>query len=207
MQETEQLISLYHTAIIVFLILTIVFALISVLIFFQFRIKDVYDFKTGRGQKRTIRQMEEENAKTGKLRQEYASANTSSDLYRTPSGEIPPVIYPKTEQMNTGTEPTEQTYMPSRPAHMPDSRTSLDGRDQTEALDNLAEGSEETTLLRENEGSEETTLLGGNSEPAYSSESETVVLNQDMLAAAMAKSVGRFEIVKESMWIHTDERI
>ena len=172
MQETEQLISLYHTAFIVFLILTIVFALISVLIFFQFRIKDVFDFKTGRGQKRTIRQMEEENAKTGKLRQEYASANTSSDLYRTP-----------------------------------DSRTSLDGRDQTEALDNLAEGSEETTLLRENEGSEETTLLGGNSEPAYSSESETVVLNQDMLAAAMAKSVGRFEIVKESMWIHTDERI
>ena len=60
MQETEQLISLYHTAFIVFLILTIVFALISVLIFFQFRIKDVFDFKTGRGQKRTIRQMEEE---------------------------------------------------------------------------------------------------------------------------------------------------
>ena len=67
MQETEQLISLYHTAFIVFLILTIVFALISVLIFFQFRIKDVFDFKTGRGQKRTIRQMEEENAKTGKI--------------------------------------------------------------------------------------------------------------------------------------------
>ncbi len=114
MQETEQLISLYHTAFIVFLILTIVFALVSVLIFFQFRIKDVFDFKTGRGQKRTIRQMEEENAKAGKLRQEYASANTSSDLYRTPSGEIPPVIYPKTEQMDTGTEPTEQTYVPPR---------------------------------------------------------------------------------------------
>lgn len=207
MQETEQLISLYHTAFIVFLILTIVFALVSVLIFFQFRIKDVFDFKTGRGQKRTIRQMEEENAKTGKLRQEYASANTSSDLYRTPSGEIPPVIYPKTEQMDTGTEPTEQTYVPPRSSYMPGLRTSPDGRDLREAPDHTAEGSEETTLLRENEGSEETTLLGGNSQAVCSSESETVVLNQDMLAAAMAKSAGRFEIVKESMWIHTDERI
>lgn len=205
MQETEQLIALYHTAFILFLVLTVVFALLSVLIFFRFNIKEVFDFKTGRGQRRTIRQMEEENAKTGKLRQDYAAANTSSDLYQTPSGDIPPIIYPVTEQMNTGTEPTEQTSINVQ-NYMPGAGNAMDGRNRKDFSVSTGDGSEETTLLEKNAGREETTLLGGYKEET-SSESETVVLSQDMLAAAMAKAVGRFEIVKENIWIHTDERI
>ena len=77
MQAAEQTISLYHTLFLIFLVLTVIFALLSILLFFTFRIRQVFDFLTGRGEKRTIRQMEEENAKTGKLRQEYAGINKS----------------------------------------------------------------------------------------------------------------------------------
>ena len=209
MQAAEQTISLYHTLFLIFLVLTVIFALLSILLFFTFRIRQVFDFLTGRGEKRTIRQMEEENAKTGKLRQEYAGINTSSDLYRTPSGSIPPTLYPTTGKMYTGTEPTEQTSSSQHQEHMADSRMSLDGSAPTDMLGGQAEGSEETTLLHKNEGDEETTLLNKNdSSEVQDSESKTVVLNQEMLAAAaMAKAVGRFEIIKESIWIHTDERI
>ena len=63
MQETEQLITLYHTGFIIFLILTILFAALSVLLFFLFKIRRVFDYLTGRAEKdRVFRQMEEENA-------------------------------------------------------------------------------------------------------------------------------------------------
>ena len=57
--------------------------------------------------------MEQENAKTGKLREDTFIPGTTGDLYKTPSGSIPPVIYPVTGEMNTGTEPTQKTYHPS----------------------------------------------------------------------------------------------
>lgn len=209
MQGAEQSISLYHTFFLIFLVLTVIFALLSVLIFFKFRIRQVFDFMTGRGEKRTIRQMEEENAKTGKLRQEYAAVNTSSDLYRTPSGSIPPIIYPTTERINTGTEPTEQTAAARQQGSMPDSQMPLDGSAPTDILGKGQSKSEAPSYVRRNEGSEETTLLNGNNtEQGLSSEGETEVLNQDMLLlAARARAAGRFEIVKENMWIHTEERI
>lgn len=110
MQGSEQLIAVYHAAFLIFLCLAVLFAAVSVFLFFKFRIRDVLDFITGRGEKRTIRQMEEENAKTGKLRQEEFVTMTTGDLERTPSGNIPKVTYPITEKMNTGTEQTEQMY-------------------------------------------------------------------------------------------------
>lgn len=70
MQELEQMISIYHTAFIVCLILGILFLLITVFLFFKFDIRKIFDMKTGRGAKRSIQKMEEINARTGKLRQD-----------------------------------------------------------------------------------------------------------------------------------------
>ena len=110
MQEAEQLISLYHTGFIVCLCLAVLSAVLSIVLFFVLDIRGVFDFMTGRAEKRTIRKMQEENAKTGKLREEYHDPGSSAELYRTPSGSIPPVIYPVTEPANTGTEKTEKMY-------------------------------------------------------------------------------------------------
>lgn len=229
--ETEQLIGLYHTGFIVCLILTILFVALSVLLFFKLRIRDVFNFMTGRAEKMTIRRMEEENAKTGKLRQEYLNPATSSDLYTTPSGNIPPIIYPPTEPTNTGTEKTEPTLRNAEGS----SRTDLlkpenDGSEATTLL--RGEGSEETTLLNQGEGSEETTLLKHETDAAAEVEEaafahqetspqtgtagETTLLTPDMEAAFRAQQEAakteekprwKFDIIKENMWIHTDEVI
>lgn len=210
--ETEQLIGLYHTGFIVCLILTILFVALSVLLFFKLRIRDVFNFMTGRAEKMTIRRMEEENAKTGKLRQEYLNPATSSDLYTTPSGNIPPVVYTPPGG-DDGSAITERPHLQSG---VPD-----DGSAKTERThpDKNSPGGEATTLLNQGEGSEETTLL--NQKPAaarYGQEGapgETVLLTPQMekeMADARAeeekkKFPGKFVITKEQIWIHTEELI
>lgn len=187
MQEAEQLISLYHTGFIVCLCLAVLSAILSIVLFFVLDIRGVFDFMTGRAEKRTIRKMQEENAKTGKLREEYHDPGSSDELYRTPSGSIPPVIYPVTEPANTGTEKTEKMY-------------------QTADA-----GSEETTLLAENAGDEETTLLNS----GEGSFGETVLLTpeleQTLVSAEEEKEKQnpsrKFIITKENIWIHTNELI
>lgn len=246
MQETEQLITLYHTGFIIFLILTILFAALSVLLFFLFKIRRVFDYLTGRAEKRTIRQMEEENAQTGKLRQDTFIPESTGDLYKTPSGSIPPIIYPPTGEMATGGDPTEkmhngasqtQPYMQAQgDVSRGDEKTELlpDGSEETTLLN--GDGSEETTLL--NGGSEETTLLGGNAAgmqgssadekteilnnggsadndaatPMYGAQGETMLLTPELEKAMQEERKkkpysGRFEIIKDMMLIHTEERI
>ena len=91
MQELERMINVYHTAYIVFLVLTIVLFCLTVFMFFKFDIRKIVDMKTGRGKKKSIQRMEEINAQTGKLRQEVAD---------TPSRLKPEerITYPVTEQ-------------------------------------------------------------------------------------------------------------
>lgn len=224
MQETEQLIALYHTGFIICLILTILFAVLSIFLFFKLKIRYVFDFLTGRGEKRTIKQMEEENAQTGKLRKDTYIPEATGDLYTTPSGSIPPIIYPPTVEMDTGGEPTEKMDINvsniqslgsrSSGAAYGDNRTESmsDGSEKTTLLQ--GDGSEETTLLR-GDGSEETTLLNDGAEETTllkGSPGETTLLTPELEKAMREERTkkaysGRFEIIKETMLIHTDERI
>ncbi len=164
--QSEQIINILHIGFIICLVLTILFAALSVFFFFQFKIRDVFNAITGRAQRKSVQQMEEENAKTGKLRQEYYSAPTSSELYTTPSGRIPPIMH---AQQDMGTQADGAAY--TEKIHYADN---AEGREHTSKLHESKKadidngGSEETTLL--NSGSEETTLLNGGSE-------ETTLLN------------------------------
>ena len=253
MQETEQLITLYHTGFIIFLVLTILFAALSVLLFFLFKIRRVFDYLTGRAEKRTIRQMEEENAQTGKLRQDTFIPESTGDLYKTPSGSIPPIIYPPTGEMATGGDPTEKMHTGASQTqpHVQHVQAQGGGSLSTgagysagtgsvsrgdEKTELLPDGSEETTLL--NGGSEETTLLGGNAAgaqvssadekteilnndgsadndatvPLYGAQGETMLLTPELERAMQEERQkkpysGRFEIIKDMMLIHTEERI
>lgn len=190
MRDTEQLIAVYHTGFIICLCLAILFLVLSIFIFFKFRIRGVFNFLTGRTQKRTIKQMEEDNAQTGKLRQDTYIPEATGDLYRTPSGSIPPVIYPPTGEVASGMEPPEK----------------MNGN-----------GAENTTLL--NSGEEETMLLNSDSQigaegtaPLYGKRDETMLLTPEMERAIQEERTdkpysGRFEIIKEKMLVHTEERI
>lgn len=194
MRETEQLITLYHTGFLICLGLTILFVVLSIVFFFLFNIRNVFDYITGRGEKRSVRLMEEENAKTGKLRQDYSDSNTTGDLYRTPSGSVPPKIYTATEQQQAadtasrsfgrtggrknsqpngqpnGWQNNQQTGQPDKPqgSQSGAQQSASTGGDATTLLNSGAEG---TTIL--NSGGGETTLLNYD-------EAETGVLSHGM---------------------------
>ena len=202
--------------------LTILFAALSVFFFFQFKIRDVFNAITGRAQRKSVQQMEEENAKTGKLRQDYYSAPTSSDLYTTPSGRIPPVMSAQQAAggQADGAAYTEQVYHSADPEgrehtmqlHTAQQAASDNGGSEATTL--LNSGSEETTLL--NSGSEETTLLngrnGGTAAQRNAGFGETTLLTPEMEASFVQaktneKPEWNFVIKKEIMEIHTNEII
>ena len=210
--QSEQIINILHIGFIICLVLTILFAALSVFFFFQFKICDVFNAITGRAQRKSVQQMEEENAKTGKLRQDYYSTPTSSDLYTTPSGRIPPVMSAQQAAggQADGAAYTEQVYHSADP----------EGREHTMQLHTAQQaasdngGSEATTLL--NSGSEETTLLnsrnGGTTAQRNAGFGETTLLTPEMEASFVQaktneKPEWNFVIKKEIMEIHTNEII
>ena len=174
MESSERLIELYRMGFIICLCLAAVFLLLSIFFFFKFRIRDVFDFLSGRAEKKSVKQMEEKNAKTGKLRDDYYAEPLSSELYKTPSGKVVPTMYPQTEPMNTGTEPTQETQTkmsqtPTQPSSNGSEETTLlgSGQEETTLLGNGETGTEETTLLgNQNRNKEEQEIPGYNGETA-----------------------------------------
>lgn len=101
MQELETMISIYHAAFITFLILAILFLVISIILFFRFDIRGIFDMKTGRGARKAIQKMQELNDQTGKLRQESVTAGRS---------EMPPqdrISAPPTEKRQEDSQKTD----------------------------------------------------------------------------------------------------
>lgn len=198
--QSEQIINILHIGFIICLVLTILFAALSVFFFFQFKIRDVFNAITGRAQRKSVQQMEEENAKTGKLRQDYYSTPTSSDLYTTPSGRIPPVMSAQQAAggQADGAAYTEQVYHSADP----------EGREHTMQLHTAQQAASD------NGGSEETTLLngrnGGTAAQRNAGFGETTLLTPEMetsfvQAKTNEKPEWNFVIKKEIMEIHTNE--
>ena len=208
MQKLEQMINIYHTAFIIFLILTILFLLLSVFLFFKLNIREIYDLRTGRGARRKIQEMEEINERTGKLRDEVVQKN-----YDEPEYDIMP---------QSKSEPLQEikhkvTYQDGgRAAASVDRSPVVEGVSGVEDTSLLNDESA-TTLLSDESA---TTLLSDDSQtPLLSGESETAVLGNHELTETEESSqlesglvseekeekVGTFNIEKEIMLIHTDE--
>ena len=220
MESSERLIELYRMGFIICLCLAAVFLLLSIFFFFKFRIRDVFDFLSGRAEKKSVKQMEEKNAKTGKLRDDYYAEPLSSELYKTPSGKVVPTMYPQTEPMNTGTEPTQETQTkmsqtPTQPSSNGSEETTLlgSGQEETTLLGNGETGTEETTLLgNQNRNKEEQEIPGYNGETALlTPEMEKAIHKQQEEKKQEEKEKearrNKFEIIKEQREIHTKEVI
>ena len=68
MQQIQQQINMFHTLFYVCLGLCIVFLILSVIFFFKFDIRNIFNARTGRSLRKTVQSMEEKNARTGSLR-------------------------------------------------------------------------------------------------------------------------------------------
>lgn len=180
MQEVEQLINIYHTCFIVFLCLAILFLIATVVMFFVFKIPKIFDLRSGRGAKRTIQKMQEQNAQTGSLRTD-AVVRTEKN----PQSVRDVVTYPKTKEMYAA----------------------QDGGEQTTLLQQNA-GEEQTTLLQQDAGEEQTTLLRQATEDLSQAEAaaarQSAAKEQSGANEQSAKPVGKFVIRKNIMIVHTD---
>ncbi len=214
MQKLEQMINIYHTAFIIFLVLTILFLIISIFLFFKLNIREIYDMRTGRGARRKIQEMEEINERTGKLREDVAPKNYDTSEYD---------IMPQSKS-----EPLQE---------IKHNVTYQDGGNKTSPVENhpaveADEGMENTTLLNDESA---TTLLNDDSQTTLlSDDSQTTLLSSEIketkeisnetrelsqteettqLEAGAAgeekeektEKPGRFHIEKDVMLIHTDE--
>ena len=68
MQQIQQQINMFHTLFYVCLGLCIFFLILSVIFFFKFDIRNMFNARTGRSLRKTVQSMEEKNARTGSLR-------------------------------------------------------------------------------------------------------------------------------------------
>ena len=68
MQQIQQKIELFHSLSLMCMILFLVCLGLCIFFFFKFRIRDIFNVRTGRSMKRKVRQMEERNAQTGRFR-------------------------------------------------------------------------------------------------------------------------------------------
>ena len=183
MMETnpEKLIGLYHNGFIICIAFSILFLIVSVILFFVFHIKDIFDVKTGRAQKRKIDEMEKENALTGRLitPKNKRPGETSgfsgklnkikSDLNnRKSSSGDPRLVLPKGYKKQ---EYPEQAYKPKPLVEFPGQKNAV-----PESKDDGAEG---TSVLGAPEtdysGAEGTSVLGA-PETDYSGAEGTSVL-------------------------------
>lgn len=210
MEELQRAISLYNIGYWVCLGFSIFFLGISILLFFRFDVRKIFDLRTGRGERKTIQKMEEMNAKTGKLREEPFSYSRSlkkspfsgsldkSGVRHVPEAIIPPVtekVVSKTEGMS-GKQNNE--YMRSS---------------RQKVFQN--EGSEDTTILPG--GTQETTLYQGTGE-VFRESGQTVMMSQDTsllerqeeettILETQQPAAGKFVVERNIIWIHTDEVI
>lgn len=68
MQQIQQQINMFHILFYVCLGLCIVFLILSVIFFFKFDIRNIFNARTGLSLRKTVQSMEEKNARTGSLR-------------------------------------------------------------------------------------------------------------------------------------------
>lgn len=197
MQKLEQMINIYHTAFIIFLVLTILFLLLSVFLFFKLNIREIYDMRTGRGARRKIQEMEEINERTGKLREDVVYEKYNMSKYD---------IMPQSKS-----EPLQEvrhtvTYQDKGNVDLSQNQSPVENRVEGEEATTLLNDESATTLLNDESATtllndqSATTLLGGGS--------KTLILgNNEIQETEEAKKEvsGTFNIEKDVMLIHTDE--
>ncbi len=176
-------IEIYHNGFSICLAFSILFFVISVILFFAFDIKGIFDMKTGRAEKQKIREMEEENALTGRLINPNLKHNPNSKTKQhsefseklnklrggNPNGnmQMPPGMLPE-QHYNGQQEFQQQAYAPQPLVAPPSQETPAESipRPTAETATEPYIEPNQTTVLDESiqpaieaDGTEQTTLL------------------------------------------------
>lgn len=181
MQEIQRQVDVLHTISMVCLVIAIVLLIAAIVEFFLLDILKIILIKTGRAAKMGIRELEAENAGSGRLK---SRAGKGHNMWNTSAPLEPPMGSAEGQAADAANfTASEQNG----------------GSEGTALLENA--GSENTTLL-EGLGSNETTLLEQQAQYDYSNANITMPLPEEPPV-----KIGRFLIVRNIMMIHTDEVI
>lgn len=135
MNNSTQLLKLFHTGFTVCLALGIIFLLVSILLFVKFDIKGIWELRSGRARARAIKEKQEEAALSGKLR---TGKKPVPELKK--SGQLKEMAQAKAQpegQMEASEQPVEETGVldaPNAPVIQTASAQLQEGTDLTMAL-------------------------------------------------------------------------
>lgn len=191
------MLSVLNTAFVICLAMTILFFVVSVILFFLFDIKTIYMIRSGRAQAKTVKEMEEINSSTGRLR----GTAKQTDKDRKKKSRNAPVVQ----------TPTESQVQPD-PAEYADGTEVLDYESKTtEKLSGSANAQSRNVPVFDD--SSQTTILAQEAETSVLNiESETTVLSQQtqpQLSSDYGTEVVAtfFDVVKKIIISDTDEVI
>lgn len=153
MDSIDSLISIFRTCFHVCIAFTVLFLIITVVLFFLFDVKTIFNIRTGRAKKKTVKEMQEANNTTGRLR--VSGKTLTSQL---PKGGKKSKIEKSNESPAVGINPNP-------------SNAFSDGDSQTELLNSpdineYSFGSQPTSQLSTNELSYDKDDNNGESENA-----------------------------------------
>lgn len=181
--ESNSLINIFETCFQVCLAFTVLFLVISIVLFFLFDIRAIFNIRTGRAKNKTIKEMQAANNTTGRLR--VGGKTLTSKLGKEQKNRTRgPVVVPPQPVQGYSTNPTE--ILPSDGSENPTEVLQSDNA-QTEVL-NQSTGEGETSRLSE--------LTAEKIEQS----------DQQYDASSCIQDI-HFEIVKKVVCIHTDEVI
>lgn len=192
MENTEQMIKLYHTLFIASTVLFFIGLLLAIIFFFMFDIRNVFLIRTGRAKQKTIEEMQARNLKTGKL---------STDTPYTDSGELKK----KEEKKKTGAFRTGSFRIPERRKVTIEPPKEASKQPVPQPAPSLGE----TVLLNDSpvEVGAEANGIRGSAGP-FIDPMSTEVLNSDTAAGPVVSKNGfRFTITERTIVIHTSESI
>lgn len=213
MEDVSSKISLYHNLFIACLVLALICLVIAGIVFFVCDIWNVFSYLTGRRAKKQIKELEEENAASGRLMRkernnmQYVAQEMKEDMGV--RGAVMPGAR-KVENVIELVEPSQSTQ---------ESTSLLQenvGMDAISLLQNNV-GTDVTSLLQEEKNIEqETSLLSVSQQLVQKEESDdpqTTVLSEENLDDATATlkkgsaGIGTFKIEREIILIHAEEVI
>ncbi len=191
MADVTARIELYHRLFLVCLGLAILCLVLAIVLFFVLDIRTVLGYLTGRSAKKKIRELEADNAKSGRLsaRERTSMQYVAQDM-KTDMGVRQPAA-PGARKVENAVEQAQ----PRRQEYAPPPRTAPKPEPQTDLLYSVQE--EQATSLLQGAGEQETSLLQEEQNP----DAATEVLKNS------ATVFGKFILERELILIHTEEVI
>lgn len=182
MDNTTQLMELYSTCFTVSMVITIIAAALAVFLFFRFNIRGIYAIRSGKAKQREIREMEERNQRTGKLREDSE------------------FDFDSTGSRDNGTVKTGPTKSSARKTAGSGKTGSTGGRKSGRIRGRTGS----TGGTAKTQPSSETAVLGGGAAAEHHA-NDTLPLSEPLQAKPVQGF--RFDITEYTAVVHTDEII